>query len=115
MNYISRTSRDVFICMQGRLRQIDIEDIIYVEHCRRTIFFYTSNGVVYIPYLSLSRIAGILGDDYLFQCHKSFLVNRIHIDRVDRTENVIILKNEMGEVAMGRKYKVGFLTKLHYM
>lgn len=112
---IIRDATDVFVCIQGKMNHFDIRDIIYVEHCSRTVFIYTLKGIVYVPYVTLYRIHLALGSDYLCQCHKSFLVNRIFIEKIDRTENVIILKDEMGKIAIGRKYKNGFLQEMHYI
>ncbi|MCM1245171.1 MAG: LytTR family transcriptional regulator DNA-binding domain-containing protein [Roseburia sp.] len=97
------------------MNHFDIRDIIYVEHCSRTVFLYTLKGSIYIPYVTLGSIHLALGCDYLYQCHKSFLVNHIFIEKIDRTENVVILKDEMGTVAIGRKYKNGFLRQMHYI
>lgn len=97
------------------MNHLDIEDIIYVEHNSRTVFLYTVGGVIYIPYLPLNQIYRILGHDYLFQCHKSYLVNRIYVEKIDRTENSIILKNYLGKVAIGRKYRLEVLRDMHYM
>lgn len=112
---IIRDSTEVFVCIQGKINQFDIRDIIYVEHSSRTVFMYTLKGIVYIPYMPLNQIYQALGNDYLFQCHKSFLVNRIHIESIDRTENVVVLKNGMGEIAVGRKYRARFLKAMHLM
>ncbi len=112
---IIRDGEDVFVCVEGRMNHVVIEDIIYVEHNSRTVFLYTVKGVIYIPYISLNRIYDVLGTDYLFQCHKSYLVNRIYIERIDRTENCIMLKDYLGTVAIGRKYKTELLRKMHYL
>lgn len=112
---IIRDSTDVFVCIQGKINQFDIRDIIYVEHSSRTVFMYTLKGIVYIPYMPLNQIYQALGNDYLYQCHKSFLVNRIHIESINRTENVVVLKENMGEIAVGRKYRARFLKAMHLM
>lgn len=110
---IVREALDVFVYVEGRMNHISIEDIIYVEHNSRTIFLYTIKGIIYIPYMPLNRIHRALGTDYLFQCHKSYLVNRIYIETINRTQNYITLKNYLGTVAVGRKYKRGVLQELH--
>lgn len=115
MKSIVREALDVFVCVEGRMNHVNMEDIIYVEHNSRTIFLYTVKGILYIPYTPLSEVQRILGGDYLFQCHKSYLVNRIYIERIDRTENFILLKDYLGTVAVGRKYKRGVLQKMHYV
>ncbi len=115
MKSIVREALDVFVCVEGRMNHVNMEDIIYVEHNSRTIFLYTVKGILYIPYTPLSEVQRILGGDYLFQCHKSYLVNRIYIERIDRTENYILLKDYLGTVAVGRKYKRRVLQKMHYV
>ncbi len=115
MNSINRRDLEVYVSMQGRLSQVNMEEIIYVEHNSRTVFIHTERGVIYIPYTTLGRVLRVLGEDYLQQCHRSFLVNRVHIERIDRVKNRIILKNHMGKVALGRKYRDTLLRKLHYI
>lgn len=113
MKSIIREALDVYVCLEGRVTQWDIRDIIYVEHRSRAVFVYTVTDILCIPYLSLGQVHRALGDDYLFQCHRSFLVNRVHIERIDRTENYIELKNNRGRVSMGRKYRSEFLKNMH--
>lgn len=112
---IIRKASDVFVGVAGRITHVQIEDIIYVEHNSRTVLMYTMKGIIYIPYISLERIHAALGTDYLFQCHKSYLVNRIYIEKIDRTENSILLKNLLGKIPVGRKYKTEVLRKMHYI
>lgn len=90
MKSIVREALDVFVCVEGRMSHVNMEDIIYVEHNSRTIFLYTVKGILYIPYTPLSEVQRVLGGDYLFQCH-------------------------LGTVAVGRKYKRGVLQKMHYV
>ena len=115
MKNIIRKASDVFVSVAGRMTHIQMEDIIYVEHNSRTVLMYTIKGIIYIPYISLERIQAALGTDYLFQCHKSYLVNRIYIEKIDRTENNILLKNLLGELPVGRKYKREVLREMHYI
>lgn len=105
----------VYVSTQGRICQFRMDEIIYVEHNSRTVFIHTMRGVIYLPYATLQRVRQALGDDYLCQCHKSFLVNHLFVERVDRGQNQIVLKNYMGRLSMGRKYREGFLKKLHYI
>ncbi len=111
---IVRKDSAVYVSYQGQLSQFDIQEIIYVEHNSRTVFIYTVRGVTYIPYTTLDRVRQALGEDYICQCHKSFLVNRLYIERIDRGNNQIVLKNYMGKLSLGRKYRQDFLEKLHY-
>ena len=110
---IVRKESDVYVCVTGRMTHMRIQDIIYIEHSNRTIFLYTVKGISYIPYLSLERVQSDLGSDYLFQCHKSFPVNRIFIEKIDRTENSILLKDCLGTLPIGRKYKREVLREMH--
>lgn len=112
---ITREGSDVFVCVEGRMNHVNIEDIIYVEHNSRTVFLYTIKGIIYIPYMPLHEIHRILGQDYLFRCHKSYLVNRIYIERIDRTGNCITFKDHLGTVSVGRKYKAELLRRMHYV
>lgn len=72
---ISRRKNTVFFRKDGRIILLDIHDIIYIEHHSRTIFLHTVRGVFLIPYMTLCAIHERLGNDFLCQCHKSYLVN----------------------------------------
>lgn len=105
----------MFLCLHGEMRQFDMRDIVYVEYCSRTSHVHTAAAQIDIPYMPLNHIYCLLGTDYLIQCHKSFLVNRMYIQKIDRTSNRIVLKNNLGEIPLGRRYKSEFLKKLHYI
>ena len=112
--YVSREKDTVFIQKDGRIITMDIRDIIYVEHRCRTIFLHTIRGIFPMPYMTLYAVHDNLGSDYLYQCHKSFLVNWLYVDQINPTENVIILKNYFGSVSVGRHYRKMFLENMHY-
>ena len=99
---ISRRKNTVFFRKDGRIILLDIHDIIYIEHHSRTIFLHTVRGVFLIPYMTLCAIHERLGNDFLCQCHKSYLVNPIYVEQFIRSRNVIILKNYFGNVSVGR-------------
>ena len=111
---ISRRKNTVFFRKYGRIILLDIHDIIYIEHHSRTIFLHTVKGVFLIPYMTLCAIYERLGNDFLCQCHKSYLVNPIYVEQFIRSRNVIILKNYFGNVSVGRHYRKSFLENMHY-
>ena len=111
---IFRRSNTVFFRKDGKIVLLNIHDIIYIEHHCRTIFLHTVKGVFIIPYLSLCAIHKRLGDDFLCQCHKSYLVNPIYVEQFVSSQNVIILKNYFGNVSVGRHYRKNFLENMHY-
>lgn len=112
--FVSRENDMVFFQKYGRIIPLNIRDIIYVEHRSRTIFLHTKHGVFLMPYMSLCKIHERLGNDFLFQCHKSYLVNRMYVEQFVCSENVIVLKNYFGNIAVGRHYRKNFLKNMHY-
>ncbi len=115
MKSIIRNGSDLFVSTDGWVRQLKMEDIIYIEHFNRGVFFHTPEDTVSIPYISMARVRESLDDDRFLQCHRSFLVNRSYIERIDRAGNGVVLKNHMGRIALGRKYKDSVLRLLHYI
>ncbi|MGN1205901.1 MAG: LytR/AlgR family response regulator transcription factor [Eubacterium sp.] len=112
---VSRENDTVFLQKDGRIMLLNIRDIIYIEHRSRTIFLHTIKGVFLMPYMKLCDIHENLGNDFLYQCHKSFLVNWMYVDQFVRSQNVIILKDYFGNVAVGRHYRKAFLENMHYI
>lgn len=108
-----REKWDFYACVEGKLYHMDVRDIIYVEHNSRSVLIHTVQKVLRIPYMTLEQIHGLLGEDILLRCHRSFLVNSIYIESINRANNYMVLKNNMGKIAIGRKYKRDFLKEIH--
>ena len=87
---------------EGVTRLIPLCDILYIESINRSVLFHTTKGILTVPYLTLKRCqmehAGVF-----VQCHRSFLVNRNYVKRVDYRKKEIELPGCLVEI--GSRYE----------
>ncbi|GAA4789201.1 LytTR family DNA-binding domain-containing protein [Olivibacter ginsenosidimutans] len=91
----------LFIKTQGFLVQLYQEDIIYIESARDYIKLITIDGN-YSLYHTLKGFLAKLNHAHFLQTHRSFLVNKQHIKRIDVRN--IILSNDV-IIPIGKSYK----------
>lgn len=83
--------------------RVDMSDLVYVEILNRNLMVHTIFDVLVFPYRRLGECID-QGRGELIQCHRAIAVNRTYVERLDYTNRLVILKEEMGTVVMGRKY-----------
>lgn len=107
-------------CLSGRLMLkyghgitiIDKNTIIFVEKKWRKCLFHTTSDI-YESTCSLASLEKILVEPYFFRCHKSFIINVQHIEKImpyaDRAYE-IIFRNYPHKTTM-RRYRFKELCK----
>lgn len=92
-----------------RLKQKEItynyrqEDILYIEKRNRKLIVTTLREVATFSMYTLSQIEEELENNFL-RCHKGFIVNIDHLDKIDRKNSTIHLRNLGYPIPIGRKY-----------
>jgi lytTr DNA-binding domain protein (fragment) len=54
---------------------------------------------------TLSGLLALLDDPAFVQCHKSYVVNKSHIEKIDKSERKIFLKGFTDTIPIGNKYQ----------
>ena len=99
-----RAARTVLLRTGGKTLSLPVGDIRYVESRDRTVTIHLPDRAHTLN-LYLSDVAALLPSHQFSRCHKSFLVNLAHVERVGRTE--VLLQN--GEaLPVGRRYYEAF-------
>lgn len=98
---------NIFIKSDGKLVNIDVSTITFIESKGDYVKFSLSDGKHYVVYSTLKNIEKKL-EHILTRVHKSFLVNRNYITSIDK-EYVYIDKQV---VSIGAKYKDNLLDSL---
>lgn len=88
------------------LHRVLYDDIFYVEASGDYVKVFTVSGRLVVKE-TLSALNNRLPSDF-FRCHKSYLCNLNHIQRLEG--NRIMLTE--GEIPIGAAYKAGFLERL---
>ncbi len=92
------------------LFEYEIGNILYMESFGKKVFIHTaqdggSEMTDQISGYSLSRLLNMAPQNRLLQCHKSFLVNPVHIYKIDKANRLLYLKGCKTAVPIGEKYQ----------
>ena len=90
--------------------QIPKNEILFLEKFGNKCIIHSASKTVYC-YQSLESISEKLDGDIFIRCHKSFIVNKTFIERIDLAEMEILLTNDQ-KCYIGGKYKKDLLAKI---
>lgn len=82
--------------------QLPLKEITKIESERNYSFIHLSNGLKELSSKTLSHFEFILNEKGFFRCHRSFLVNRFHIDKI--SQDFFKLKDN-SEIPISRRKK----------
>jgi two-component system response regulator LytT len=94
----------IYLEFKGFKQRLMFREIIAIENVQRRIYISTVNGKIEYKKMTLNEFSKDLNNDFI-QVHQSFFVNESYIERVDLTNNIIILKYLTEEIPIGRTYK----------
>lgn len=94
--YIQSFKGDIKIQANGELMSILLQDILYIESMAHTLLFHTLQKDhraewQYSCYSTLSKMEQELGERGFLRVHKSYLVNMVHIKKLNCNE--VLLDN----------------------
>lgn len=96
----------------GIIFPMQIEYIKYIEVIERKIIVHTEGHSDIFSYIAIRKLLEILKTYGFLQCHRSIIVNRNYIERVDGVNRLIHLRGEEKEIEIGVKMKKDFLETL---
>lgn len=86
------------------------QDIAYIEAFGKKLVIHTISRLSGIKEdtisgYTLSGLLALLDDPAFVQCHKSYVVNKSHIEKIDKSERKIFLKGFTDTIPIGNKYQ----------
>jgi two-component system, LytTR family, response regulator len=105
INLSAKNVADQLLVLQTHDKELrmTIKDIICVEAARNYSYIHLSNNKKNLCTKTLSDLEELLKDKGFFRCHKSYMVNRVHIIS-NESSNLIVLSNGM-EIPISRRKK----------
>lgn len=102
-----RRQEDKYIHLRsGSIIQVfKADEIVYIRYSDRKLAVRSVNGISSFYYKSMSELKKQLGNSRFLQCNRNTLVNRNYILRLDKQTSRIVLKEDYGELIVGRVYK----------
>jgi two-component system LytT family response regulator len=103
-------SRKISLKSRGVMFSFKLDEIIYIEAMNKRVSVKTVNESAEFSKYSLGSISDRM-DSRFVRCHRSYLVNRDYVEKIDKTGGFIYLKNTQGMIPIGRKF-LDFLDEL---
>lgn len=88
--------------IQKGLVKIAVKDVLYIQGDRNYSQIQLGNKKVVVS-KTLSDLAEILDDHYFFRCHKSHLVNRIHVHYIVNSFSLLLSSGQTLPISRRRK------------
>lgn len=89
---------------KGFIHEIDLKDIIFIEVKYKKIYITTANEILTYTSYTLTKIMEMLSDDFI-RCHKSYIVNKKYIEKINKRDHQIKLKEIGNVIPYGRQYQ----------
>lgn len=80
-------------------------EMIFLEAKNRHLLIATEKEVIDLPGASLLKTYDRLEKNLFVQCHKSFIINKQFIYKINFTEQVVHLRDMSEPIPIGRKYR----------
>lgn len=90
---------------QGELH-LTLKDIVYIEGDRNYSFVHLTKNRKELVSKTLSHLEELLDDKGFFRCHKSYLINRLHI--VSSRQNLSVVLSNGQNLSISRRKKESF-------
>lgn len=95
-------NQKLLLATQNGTLRLPLKQITHIEGERNYSYIYLSNGSRELSSKNLAYFEEILTDKSFFRCHRSYLVNRYHIETLKK--DLFILKNGL-EIPISRRKK----------
>jgi DNA-binding LytR/AlgR family response regulator len=102
--------RTVRIEQKGFIFEYRLREILYIESFgkKMVIHLLTQQGdhrQEKIAGYSLKAMLELLDDELFVQCHKSYILNKTHVEVIQKAENLIKLRHCLAPLPIGHKYR----------
>lgn len=88
----------------------NVSEIAYIEAFGKKVIVHINSRILGIKEdtisgYTLGRMASLIDEPSFVQCHKSYIINTAHIEKIDKTERFIFLKGFAEKIPVGNKFQ----------
>lgn len=107
---MNRQPKTIQIEQKQFILEYSAQDIAYIEAFGKKLVIHTISRLAgvkedTISGYTLSGLLALLNDPVFVQCHKSYVVNKSHIEKIDKSGRKIFLKGFADTIPIGNKYQ----------
>lgn len=109
---IHDNDRYIYFRKDGITYSICINEIYYIEICRRNLTVHCKNGKLEVPYKTCKEILKELGSLSFIQCSRYAIINKRCIEHIDYASRFVKLKNVKQLIEIGPMMKNRFKDEM---
>lgn len=106
--HLNPESKKLKITQKLFVFEYDLKDIIYIESFGKKLEIHLNKGREVISGYSLKSIFELIDDSSFIQCHKSYIVNKNYVEKIDKVNKIIHLSN-LENIPVGKKFESNVL------
>ncbi|MDR2626469.1 MAG: LytTR family transcriptional regulator [Dysgonamonadaceae bacterium] len=103
-------NEDLYVWDNGKLVQIRMNEIVYLEASRCYCEIHTANGERTVTSMPLNEVEKHLPDDRFIRIHRSFTVNRRYVKEI--SGNLVLLPDGK-KLSVGREHRKTLMDSLN--
>ena len=108
MNCITQKTTDLFVSSDGQYQKVRVNEILWITSDGNMAHLHCINNT-YIIRMSLTGLLKLMPSNLFMKVHKSFIVQLDAIERIDRTNNILVINHT--KIPIGRNYKSELLAR----
>ncbi len=102
--HLNPISKKLKIKQKLFIYEYDIKDILYIESFGKKLEIHLGKGSDIISGYSLKSVLEAIDDTSFIQCHKSYIINKNYIEKIDKSNKIIYLNNS-NKIPIGKKFE----------
>lgn len=106
--HLNPESKKLKITQKLFVFEYDLKGIIYIESFGKKLEIHLNKGSEVISGYSLKSIFELIDDSSFIQCHKSYIVNKNYVEKIDKVNKIIYLSN-LENIPVGKKFESNVL------
>lgn len=106
--HLNPQSKKLKITQKLFVFEYELKDIVYIESFGKKLEIHLNKGNEVISGYSLKSILELIDDSHFIQCHKSYIVNKNYIEKIDKVNKIIHLST-FDNIPVGKKFECNVL------
>lgn len=108
LDYVKQKPNDLFVSSEGQYQKVRTKEILWITSDGNMAHLHCLNET-YIIRMSLTGLLKLMPTNLFMKIHKSFIVQLDAIERIDRTNNELLIQKN--KIPIGRNYKSELLAR----
>jgi len=107
---VTQKTNDLFVSSKGQYQKVRVKEILWISSAGNMAHLHCVKET-FIIRMSLTSLLKLLPSNLFMKTHKSFIIQLDAIERIDRTNNGLVIHQT--KIPIGRNYKAELLARFN--